>query len=324
MPASSSQNTGNRTLTNMSIGFMSGDNMVGDRILPVLPTGTGETFKYFEYDQGAFTGRHAMGAGDNAGLRMKGDTYERRDFGGSETSGLCQEYGYEAIVDKRDQTESKLVGYDALQDAMIQARVDWMLDRERRAAALLFNATTFSGVTAALSGSYQWDNVDSNPITQALTAKKSIRRSAAWAFPGRIFGLLVGAEVDDALRDNDALVERIKYTQKIDMISDANIAAYFGVQEYVVGEGVYNSAADDGAGAHTGADIWGKFALFYVRPSSPGRRIPALGYCHTAEKYMQEQYYSPDRRSDVVRARDVSIYKLGTKYAGYLWSDAIS
>jgi len=323
MPASKAfQGGGNRWLTNLSVANIPEDEYFAHVLLPQVPV-PAEEFEYLLYDDNAFVGVETA-EGSEFGRRQKGDNYDTVDWSTTDAVGNCYERGIETPIDKRDQREGKVKGMDVMSDAADLGRIWVLTQRERAAAALLFNVTTFAGKTSALTSTTQWDASTSNPLTQRNLAMRTIRRSAAMGKPGRIVGLHVGAEVHDALMDNGKIIERIKYTQKVDVIGHPEIASYFGVARYTVGTAIYNTVKDDNAGTLTGADIWGKYALFYVTAGRPGKKSPSLGYSFETESFMQENYYSAEKRSDVVRSREVEIPLIVNNDAGYLFSEVVS
>jgi hypothetical protein len=74
------------------------------------------------------------------------------------------------------------------------------------------------------------------------------------------------------------VIDRVKYTMQAEAkaITPALLAAAFDVEEMVVSEAVYNTAAEGQTAAMQ--FIVGKTALLCFRPKAPGLRIPSAGY----------------------------------------------
>ncbi|MAH45568.1 hypothetical protein CMI37_07050 [Candidatus Pacearchaeota archaeon] len=144
-----------------------------------------------------------------------------------------------------------------------------MIHRERTAAALIFNATTFSGYTAALSGSDQWDNAASDPISKAQDARDAIITNSGETPNVAILGY----EVYSALRQHPLLAEfssRTKHTTGI--LTNEDLAQALDVDTIWVGKAVANSAYE--GQTESNAFIWGKFVLFAHIKSSPAAMTP--------------------------------------------------
>ena len=143
--------------------------------------------------------------------------------------------------------------------------------RERVAAGVAFNTTTFSGQTSALSGTDQWSDLsNSDPISNAQDAISTIL-SASGEMPDT---LIVGYDVHKSLIQNEKIVSAVKYTRPgfVGLLSNEIIAQALGVQNYIVGASVGNTA--EFGQTETNAYIWGKFALFCKLRPSPQPMTP--------------------------------------------------
>ena len=312
-------------LTNYSLAMVPNEMFVAPSVLPWAPV-PDESFRYTDFDDGAFVPSGAA-AGEQSGLRNLGSTYQQVTFGFGNGSGLCKEYGFEATMDKREPRMGRAAGVDVQQANSILVRQQFMTAWEIRAATLLFNTTTFASQYEALGTTgARWDNALSDPADQAIKAKRLTRRAASANQGGAKWCCLVGEEVHDALKTNPAIISRIVNTSKVvaGNVTDAEIQAYLDVDEYYHAGAIYNSVGDTGAGSLTGADVWGKYALFFWKSPTPGRMLPSLGYTFGTEQYMVEQYTDDTRRSDVIRGRGVQLEKVVNVGAAYLYSTVIS
>jgi len=315
---------GNRWLTNMSVAQVPETGYIAHKVLPMVEV-PDEDFEYLEFDANSFYTPEGA-EGTDTGITAPGASTPIVDWSTTDRTGLCVERKFKSGAPRRSQRSAKVKGYDAMMVAAKAARMAVLQYRERTAAAALFNGTTFASYTAALTSTDRWDDAASNPFSQRTTAMRSIRTAAAFNFPGSSLNLLVGVEVDDAIRDNDTLVERIKYTANLGpdgSVTTADIAAYFQVDNYIVGAASYNSARNAFAGTHTGAAIWGKSALFFIGTSAPARESAALGYTFYSQKFTMDNWYDQDRDQDWARAREIEVPKIVNARAGYYFTTVV-
>ena len=143
------------------------------------------------------------------------------------------------------------------------------IHRERIAAALAFSTSTFSGKTAALSGSDQWDNAASDPISKAQDARDAIIQASGEA-PDTC---IIGYEVYMQLRQHPLISEYVSRTQnRVGILTNDDIARALDVENLYVGKSVANSAYEGQTASN--AYIWGKFALFCRLRPSPAAMTP--------------------------------------------------
>jgi|GEM_PF-3181169 len=197
-----------------------------------------------------------------------------------------------------------------------------LANRERRAATALFNTTTFSGYTAALSAGTQWDDpVNSVPRTNMKKAKNSVRQYAN----KRPNVLVVGETVWDYMENHPNLLSYISPGGKPEnpgLLSKRAVAQIMQVDELHVGGAVYNTA-NKGQTASI-SDIWGDYALFaYVDPQVPLRGM-TLGMNIQSQALIVAKYWVPSRRSWMIEVSVIEVQKIVAAMAGYLFSDVLS
>ena len=258
-------------------------------------------------------------------LRTSGADFRRVTTDVSQSSlYTLAEYGIEAPVDDIDR---EFAGSDALDLRQAATEIAWnaaMIERERDFADLLFSATTFSGYTAALSGTDRWDNASSSPLAQADAAAENVRQNTG--VPRSELSLLVGAKVWEALRKNTALTDFYKnVVAGKTHLDEAAVASALGIGEVIVGSAVGNSA-EEGA-AKSMADLWGKFALFYHKVSSPRPLTPhGVGACFTmaGRQPGRVERFREEPRSEIMLVSWLEA-RVGTNASsGYLYSTVVS
>lgn len=135
-----------------------------------------------------------------------------------------------------------------------------------------------TGVSSAPGASqfWQFDNANCNPITLFDGLRTELKRQGRRA-PN---GLALGADAYDALKNNQIILERIKYSGSTPNPATVNtnvLAQLFGVDKVVVIESTYN-AAKPGAPVDMQYICDSKSALLYYAPSAPAIDEPAAGY----------------------------------------------
>jgi len=153
-------------------------------------------------------------------------------------------------------------------NAAVLAR-ECLIQRERAAAALAFNTTVFSGYTAALSGSDQWDNAASDPISKAQDARDTIITNSGETPNVAIMGY----EVYKSLRQHPLILEYTSRTANTaGVLTNEDLARALDVDTIWVGKAVANTAVD--GLTESNAFIFGKFVLFAHIKSSPAAMTP--------------------------------------------------
>lgn len=144
-----------------------------------------------------------------------------------------------------------------------------MIHRERVAASLVFNTTTFASYTAALSGSDQWSNAASDPIAKAQDARDTIIQNSGVA-PNTA---IMGYEVYKNLRSHPLILEWSSRTANtVGILTNEDLARALDVETIYVGKAVANSAYE--GQTESNAFIWGKFCLFAHIQESPAAMTP--------------------------------------------------
>ena len=233
------------------------------------------------------------------------------------------EYGIEAPVDDID---ALYAGSDALDLRQAATEIAWndaMIQRERDLASLLFSTTTFSGYTASLGATAQWNASTATPLVQADTAAESIRQNTG--HPRSEISLLVGAGCWRYLRSATALTDFYKNVQAGKThLDEATVASALGIKEVIVGNAVGNSAVEGLTVSN--ADIWDEdFALFYVKKDNPRPLAPhGIGATFTMSGRQpgRVERYREEPRKEIVLVSWLEARVVTTAAAGYLF-DAV-
>jgi hypothetical protein len=259
--------------------------------------------------------------------RASSGTYSRQDYKFEEGNFQTSEHGAEEPVDDRDVA---IYGsyFNAEQLAAARAVNAVLTNREKRAAAAIFNATTFTSYTGAVSN--EWDDlVNATPISDIQTAAEAVFTQSGLIANA----LIVNAKVLRNIKNCDDVVERLKYSGFSDPknVSNMDLAALLFPDvpnAKIVVAGAPRNSKNAGQASVTIARIWSdEYAMIARVPETNDLREPCMArtfhytgdgsslYC-TMESYRDEKV-----RGDIVRARHEVQEKVMLAAAGYLLSN---
>ena len=116
------------------------------------------------------------------------------------------------------------------------------------------------------------DEANSDPLGTITHAREVVAQNTG--YDPNI--LVVGLQVHNLLRRHADVKEQVKYTQS-SLISNAQLAEYFGVEKYLVAGSTYASNIEDHATPAYSFNF-GKNMLLVHAPESPGLLTPSAGY----------------------------------------------
>lgn len=257
--------------------------------------------------------------------RAPGSGYSRGTFRFGTDTYACEEHGAEEVIDDR---EARMYAeyFDAEMVATERARDVVLRNHERRVAAAVFNATTFTSQTTSITN--EWDSnhtTDATPIDDVETAVRAVwARCGLW--PN---ALIINRTVFRNLRNLDQVIDRIASSgagspTKPTDITAAMLAAVFDLEYVLVAGSAYNSAIE-GQDVSI-ASIWSnEYAMVARLAANNDIRQPCLGRTfHWGEDGSQiggmvESYRDETVRGDVIRLRhDVDEKLLVTEAAQLL------
>ena len=256
-------------------------------------------------------------------VRAPGSGYNRGNWTFDEQSYACSEYGWEEPVDDR---EAKIYAdyFDAELVATMRARSMIMVEAEKRIAAAVFNATTFTSQTTTITN--EWDDAtNATPIVDVNTAVNAVYdRTGVWPDT-----LVINRKVFRNLRTLDKIKDAIASSgagdpTKASDITVQMIASVFDLKNVLVAGGSKNSANEGQTAA--AAQIWSdEYAMVCKVATSNDIREACIGrtfhYGGDGSQVdgMVESYRDETVRSDIVRVRhDVDEKMLHTAAAQLL------
>jgi len=261
----------NRPLTMISIAFIQkAQDFIADKVFPIVPV-MKQSDRYFVYTQDYWFRTAAQKRGpatESAGGGFKLN---------NTPSYFCDVWAVHMDVD--DQTRANAdTPLNMDRDATLFVTQQLLLRRELEFMSNYMVASIWTGnptgdfQPGTSTGSMgQWDQTTSDPMYDVDYNKQLIKSQTSF-MPNC---LIVAADVFFALRNNPAVLDRIKYTQR-GIVSEDLLAALFGVEKFLVASAVYNSA-QEGATASYGFVVKNTCLLVYANPA-PSLLQPSGGY----------------------------------------------
>lgn len=221
-----------RALTNMSVAYMQGaDAFIADKVFPIVNVNK-QSDVYFEYSKADMfrnevqeRGRGAESAGGNWNVKVADPYY-------------CRKYAYHYDI-----TQEEKVNYDKPLD-VDRDTTEWLahkmlLKRECDFTEKFFKTGVWhKDITADGNTIKKWSDQTSDPVQMvnnemlAMAENTGLKPNFA----------IMSPDVFYALKNHEAIMDRIKYTQKGIVTVDL-IASLFEVDKIFIPWGVYNSEA---------------------------------------------------------------------------------
>ena len=245
-------------------------------------------------------------------LHSDGASFNRGSFKAKDLQYTTEDFGYEQpLTDKqralyRTDFDAELASSKIATRRILQAL-------ERRAAALLFNTSTWTGATLYTNNSGSpWDNAATNIVKQVEEAKNKVV-----ALTGIVPNTIIFSRENIArFQANTDIKDRIKHVAVAGFkaILDS-LAGLFGLDQVLIGHGVYNSA-DEGQTASP-TQIWSDDYAMLCVAAKPGEDLgdPQLGRTIIWEEMGPElvnvmQYREEQTESNIFRSRQYSDEKV--------------
>ncbi|MBP5202295.1 major capsid protein [bacterium] len=247
----------NQVLTNLAVGYKNAA-MKGPELFPVvfvekegniIPKFGKEAFRLYNT-------KRAPGANSN---RYRLDDKNTIDV-------VLKEHDFAVQFDYREEAESL---FNEQQHAIEVAGNVLDLQVEKEIADLVQNASNYAADhKKALTNTNCWDQSNGKPIADIKDAINVIRKSIGRK-PNTLF---LGAETFAILQENEAILEKLKYTKE-GVVTEEDLARIFKIEKVVVGEAVWE---DEEGNSH---DVWDDVAILaYVARDAKSPNTPNAGY----------------------------------------------
>lgn len=259
-----------RALTNISVAYMQGDDaFIADKVFPIINV-TKQSDVYFKYSKADMfrnevqeRGRGAESAGGNWNVELADPYY-------------CRKYAFHYDI-----TQEERVNYDKPLDVE-RDTTEWLsqkmlLKRELDFAGKFFKTGVWGkDVQANGTTVKKWSDQMSDPVKQV----NDLMLEMAEASGKKPNFAIMAPDVLYALKNHEAIMDRIKYTQKGIITLDL-IASLFELDKIFVPWGIFNDGPQTPGYDDVKTDMnfiyKGKMLLGY-RATRPSLKQPTAGY----------------------------------------------
>lgn len=251
--------------------------------------------------------------------RAPGANTKRIQFGYAGENYSLVDYRLEGAVPNELQEEaSNGPGIDLSSSAVRRVQNTMALEREKQAADLARNEARYgAGNKETLSGTSQWSDPASDPFTDIMDGKESIRAKIG----ERPNVLTLGPKVLTALRTHPKVLDRLSTASDRPPATIQQLQALFELQQIVEGEAVYHDGTQF-------LDVWGKDAILaYTTPASMQEMgSPSFGYTYQLEgrPMVEEGYEERNANSWFYPVTDAYQPVLAGATAGFLFKSAVA
>jgi hypothetical protein len=260
-----------RALTNISVAYMQADNaFIADKVFPIVRV-TKQSDVYFSYSKADFFRNEVKERG--RGVESAGGTWNLKE----EPPYHCRKYAYHYDI-----TQEERVNYDSPINVE-RDTTEWlaqkMLLRREIDFAEKFYKTGVWGRDVTADGVHirKWDDPQSDPV--AMVNNEMLRMAENTGKKPNF--IIMAPDVFYALKNHDAIIDRIKYTQKGVVTLDL-IAGLFEVDKIYIPWGIYNNGPKmPSEDTETGTDmkfIYKGSMLLGYRASRPSLKEATAGY----------------------------------------------
>ena len=297
------------------------EGFIGSKVAPIIPRAR---------DQGDFAKRELEAVlREERTDRQANGTYPRSNATWTKDNYQTAERAHEGTLDDRTVRRFDDVLPDA--EAWETERVTDIVLRsyERAVAAAIFNATTFSAATTAVTN--EWDDAtNAVPLTDVDTARELI----VAAFGQEPNALIMNRKVFRNVRNTDQIIDRIKYQGFVDVrpgqITPQILASAFDIDMIIVAGALTNTANE--MASRSISRIWGDEYAMLAKigtTRNPAESCLAQTLMWAEEGAMDgdrmavlvEQYRENQRRGNVIRVRTDDVIKVKFTAAGHLLSN---
>jgi hypothetical protein len=186
-----------------------------------------------------------------------------------------------------------------------------MLDLEVEAAALVRNTASYAASNrVALAGGSRFSDAAVDPFVALETGKEAIRAQIG-LYPNTV---AMGARVFAALKRNQAVLDRIKYTGT-GQVTTQILADLLEVEQVLIGQGIQLDAAD------AATDIWGTdLIMAYTGIGAVDNAQPSFGFTYELEGHplVEVPYWDASTKSWIYPVSYERVPVVAGNTAGYL------
>lgn len=312
----SSQNRAivDKLLSNVS-SIYKAEGLVGDKILPFIGV------KQSSGSLGKYGTRHL--AIENSVKIGEGKYRRVSPIVRESTSYMIRGHGLEGLVTKDDYRNVELP-FKAEQDETMGLTSLIMVEKEKILADVLTN-TSYLTNNATLSGTDQFsDYSNSSPVTVISDKKMVVTNKTGM----RVNKIVCDILVAEKLRFHPQVLDSLGFKfARPGGLKDEELASAFGVDEFIVASGRYESAVEGQASSGL-TPIWGKHMVLCYAPKSAQPYQASLGYRLGFEGQDERKVYkyainNPPESTGIL-VEDEYQHLISDANCGYLLKDVIA
>ena len=262
-------------LTTISTAYQQAGNWIADQVFPRVPVSR-QGDLYWRYPQGSW--KRSI-----AGLRAPATETPGGGWDVTTDSYFANVYGVHKDIDDQTLTNARGGGFDLYADGTRWVTEQLMLKRDQLFAAKYLTTGTWTALGADQTGVasapaanqfMQFDQAGSDPIKTVSTAIIAMAKNTGY----RPNVIVLGPSVYNALLNNPAIIDRVKYTGG-GLLTEDVIRQALGVDKIVVTWTTQN-IAPQGAADSIGFINDKNMLLVYAAPT-PGLQTLSGGYIFT-------------------------------------------
>lgn len=260
--------------------------------------------------------------------RRKADgTFQRSDWQWDEDTYATYEYGFEEPIDDVEALkDEEFINHEEVSAEF--AKEGLFLGRESRLADALLNETKFAGKVTEISN--PWDNSSAaTPFEDIDAACKKLR--SRLGFPKEMFSVALTDDLVEYAIKSDEVKGFFQYSGEYARVlrssldeKAAFLRSYFGVKEVIVTRALYDTSKL-ASSAKIGKFWSNEYILVFKKVPAPTLKaqglVKQLRWSKYGPDYIMEDYYVPESRQTIIRAREYRGLKIDTQY-GQLLSNA--
>lgn len=297
-------------LTEVARGYRSNSSPVANILFPVVNVGQ-RGGRIIQFSPDGFKLYNTA--------RAPGANTRRIQFGYASTPYALVDYRLEGSVPVELMEEAMAVpGIDLAAGAVRAVQDLQALETEKQAADLARNAAFYaSSNKVVLSGSSQWTDSSSDPLSLISDAKETVRQQIGV----RPNVLTVAPKALQALRRHPKILDKISTSTDRTPATLLQLAAFFELEQVVEAGAIYHDGTQF-------QDVWGKDALLaYTRPASLAEMgSPNYGYTYqlTGRPAVEEAYFDRNTNTWYYPVNDARAPVLAGAAAGFFIQNAVA
>jgi hypothetical protein len=234
-------------------------------------------FKYYQYDLSNYREVETQ-----KGSKAEAD---KVDYGAFATSAKAELHKLAGEVDPQDERDADEAIADLEQDVALTVMERLMIKRERIMAGIVSTSANYNaGLSTTLAAGFKWSDPGGDPESDIVTAKKGVK-----GICGRMpNAMALSWSAWLSLSQSAALKDRVKYTSAQSLTVD-QVKNLLQLDYLHICRAQYNANLEGNA-TQSLSDIWGTYALVYIKDPSQKKRTVCYGRNFLVNEFTTFQY----------------------------------